>query len=521
MINYRIFGLLIAGWLALPALWAQTGEADPRVQFMEDITADQVRGHIYFLADDLLEGRETGERGQHLAGVYLRSQFMRMGLAAGNPETGDYYQPFYLNAAEVEGGEMMVGEKSYAYGEDFVNGAGGLLATGEHELAFVGYGLQRDDYDNLDGVDLSGKVALMLAGQPEAPDPDLSLFAQIRAWKNRGLSLAEAGASGVLMVMPDSVFSVLKRYTRRRSISIDAAAEPSMPLLYISEGMADDLLTAGGTSLEKVGKKLDGSDKLPRFKANKVALSATSQVGFESKSASNVLAFLEGTERPEEVLVITGHYDHVGVNNAGEIHNGADDDASGTSTVLVVAEAFAKAAKAGYRPRRSILFMAVSGEEKGLLGSGFYTDHPLYPLNKTVANLNIDMVGRIDPKYSQREDSMEYVYLIGSDKLSTDLHRWSEAMNEQHTQLTLDYTYNDENDPNRYYYRSDHYNFAEKGIPVIFYFNGTHEDYHKPTDDPEKIRFEKVAHIARLVFATAWEVANQAEPPAVDVAVED
>lgn len=514
-------GVTLVTLLGAGSVSGQGMPEDPREKYMNTITADQVKGHIYFLADDLLEGRETGERGQHLAGVYIRSQFMRMGLAAGNPVTGDYYQPFYLNSTEIVEGEMKVRNDEFAYKTDYVSGNGGLLPSGEPDLAFVGYGIERDGYNNLAEVDLEGKVALMVAGQPEGGDPNMSLFGQIRAWKTRGLALAEHGATGVIMVVPDSVFRVLKRYSRSNSTEIGAEPTPGTPLIYASEAMGEAMLKAGKTSLEKVRGKLDQSPDLPRVKTDRIRLVATSEMNFSSKEASNVLAFLPGSTDPDEVLVVTGHYDHVGVNSAGEIHNGADDDASGTTTVLLVAEAFARAARAGFQPRRSILFMTVSGEEKGLLGSNFYTEHPLYPLEQTVANLNVDMVGRIDPKYSEREDSTSYVYLIGSDRISTDLHRWSETMNERYTGLTLDYTYNDENDPNRYYYRSDHYNFAENGIPVIFYFNGTHADYHKPTDDADKIRLEKVAQIARLVFVTAWEVANQSHPPKADVITKD
>ena len=220
--------------------------------------------------------------------------------------------------------------------------------------------------------------------------------------------------------------------------------------------------------------------------------------------SDNVLGFLEGTDKKDEIVVITAHYDHLGYDN-GEVCNGADDDGSGTVAVLELAQAFMEAKKVGKTPRRSILFMTVSGEEKGLLGSEYYTKNPIYPLEKTVVDLNIDMVGRID---DQHQDN-NYVYLIGSDKISSDLHEISEKVNAEKTKLVLDYTYNDEDDPNRFYYRSDHYNFAKNGIPVIFYFSGVHEDYHKPTDDVEKIDFEKIQKTARLVFYTAWEVANR------------
>jgi Zn-dependent M28 family amino/carboxypeptidase len=243
-------------------------------------------------------------------------------------------------------------------------------------------------------------------------------------------------------------------------------------------------------------------------------------VSFAVKSANkevlseNVVALLKGSEFPEEYIVISSHLDHVGVNSDGEIHNGADDDGSGTVALLEIAEAFKDAANNGKGPKRSIVFLHVTGEEKGLLGSQYYTDvDPIVPLANTVANLNIDMVGRIDP---ERKGDRNYIYLIGSDKLSTELHELSEAVNKKYTNIALDYTYNDENDPNRFYYRSDHYNFAKNNIPIIFYFNGTHVDYHKPSDTPDKINYDLLENRTRLVFYTAWELANRANRIVVD-----
>jgi len=220
----------------------------------------------------------------------------------------------------------------------------------------------------------------------------------------------------------------------------------------------------------------------------------------------NVLGFIEGTDLKNELIIITAHYDHLGKHDS-LIFNGADDDASGVAGAMEIAEAFMMAKKDGKGPRRSILIMPVSGEEKGLLGSKYYTDNPVYPLNNTIANLNIDMIGRLDDWHN----TGNYVYLIGSDRLSLDLHNINEEVNKKYTKLTLDYRYNDEEDPNRYYYRSDHYNFAKNNIPVIFYFNGVHEDYHRPSDTIEKLDFSKIKRISKLVFLTAWELANREE----------
>ncbi|MDB4738100.1 M28 family metallopeptidase [Flavobacteriaceae bacterium] len=222
----------------------------------------------------------------------------------------------------------------------------------------------------------------------------------------------------------------------------------------------------------------------------------------------NVIAIIEGSEKPEEYLVISSHLDHIGIHD-GEINNGADDDGSGTVSLLEIAEAFQLAVEAGKGPKRSIIFLHVTGEEKGLLGSKYYTDNPLYPLENTIANLNIDMVGRTDPK--RVNDNPNYIYLIGSDRLSMELHEISEEVNKATVNIDLDYTYNAHDDKNRFYFRSDHYNFAKNNIPVIFYFNGTHADYHRPTDTVEKIEYDLMQTRARLIFATAWELANREE----------
>lgn len=238
----------------------------------------------------------------------------------------------------------------------------------------------------------------------------------------------------------------------------------------------------------------------------------TKGFGPKLNDSENIWAYIEGSEKPDEVLVISAHYDHVGMMN-GEVFNGADDDGSGTVALLEIAQAFMEAKKAGYGPKRSILFLHVTGEEHGLHGSRYYSENPLFPIANTIADINIDMIGRRDVEHT---DNGNYIYVIGSDRLSSELHSINEAANAKYTKLALDYKYNDRNDPNRYYFRSDHYNFAKKGIPSIFYFNGVHEDYHKAGDEPQKIEYDLLAKRAQLAFATAWELANRPERIKVD-----
>ncbi|HFI4797746.1 TPA: M28 family metallopeptidase [Elizabethkingia anophelis] len=228
--------------------------------------------------------------------------------------------------------------------------------------------------------------------------------------------------------------------------------------------------------------------------------------------SENILAYIEGSEKPNEIIVISAHYDHVGMNN-GEIYNGADDDGSGTVGVMAIAEAFHKAKKAGHGPKRSILFLHVTGEEKGLFGSSYYSDNPIFPLANTVADLNIDMIGRVDPLH---KDNPNFVYVVGSEMLSSQLKEAVEKANKATHNLYLDYKYDDPKDPDRIYYRSDHYNFAKHNIPIAFFFDGIHEDYHKPTDTPDKIDYPLLMKRTQLVFTIAWDLANRPDRIVVD-----
>lgn len=233
----------------------------------------------------------------------------------------------------------------------------------------------------------------------------------------------------------------------------------------------------------------------------------------DTESSENVLAYIEGIEKPNEIIIISAHLDHLGISENGQINNGADDDGSGTVAIMEMAQAFNQAKKDGYGSKRSIMFLHLTAEELGKLGSEYYTKHPVFPIENTVADLNIDMIGRVD---NIHKTNRNYLYLIGSDRLSKELHYVSEKVNNTYTNIDLDYRYNDINDSNHYYSRSDHYNFAKYGVPVIFYFNGEHEDYHRETDTPEKIDYELLEKRTKLIFATAWQIANQENRIKVD-----
>src|SRR6478609_11668073 len=273
------------------------------------------------------------------------------------------------------------------------------------------------------------------------------------------------------------------------------------------------------------GQKKAGNYLIEEYKKSKISFPKGASSYYQAVPASfmnarygnlpdseNIWAYIEGSEKPDEVLVISAHYDHVGVKN-GEVYNGADDDGSGTVAVLQIAEAFQKAKKEGHGPKRSILFLHVTGEEHGLHGSRFYSENPLFPIANTIADINIDMIGRRDVEHANTNN---YVYVIGADRLSSDLHNITVAQNDKYTHLGLDFKFNDPKDPNHFYERSDHYNFAKFGIPAVFLFNGVHADYHQKTDEVSKIEFDALAKRAQLAFVIAWELANRPERIVVD-----
>jgi Zn-dependent M28 family amino/carboxypeptidase len=294
-----------------------------------------------------------------------------------------------------------------------------------------------------------------------------------------------------------------------------ANAQPVM--VTVTPEIADQLLKNSGKTYAQLKTAADAGVATEILKADIAA--AYGSVKKDVK-AVDVLGYLPGSDAKlkNEVLVISGHYDHIGLNPNGpdKVNNGADDDGSGTTGVLEIARAFTMAKKAGKGPRRSILFLGNVGEEKGLLGSEYYTDHPVFPLANTITDLNIDMIGRIGFEYQNKPDSANNLYIIGSAMLSSDLRKITEEVNSKYTQIHLDYKYDDPADPNRFYYRSDHYNFAKHGVPIIFYFNGVHQDYHQPGDEVSKINFPLLAKRAQLVFYTGWELANRDQRPVVD-----
>ena len=478
------------------------------------ITKEELKEHLYIYASDEFEGREPGQPGQKKAIAYLKEQYEAMGIAAAKSD-GDYFQKVPLEFGTVPEGGITVN------GEDFVIGEHVLAfseGSGDYDgIIYVGYGIEADNYSDYEGLDVAGKLHLKKSGEPKNDNGTFVISGTQEAsiWSNMSESIGKRSELAALKGAKGILYYDQQNYPRYKQF-FDATKKSNRPRMRLASESANTpvFVLLDQTSALEIMPNIASSDTAKSFK---ISIGLNLVNSNNKVDSENVAAIIRGKTKPNEYLVISSHLDHIGVNSNGEINNGADDDGSGTVALLEIAEAFKEAEKRGDGPDRSIVFLHVTGEEKGLLGSKYYTDYePIFPLSNTVANLNIDMIGRIDPK---RDGDRNYVYLIGSDKLSTELHELSEAVNEKHMQIELDYTYNDENDPNRFYYRSDHYNFAKNNIPIIFYFNGTHEDYHRPGDTPDKINYDLLQNRAQLGFHTAWEVANREERLTVDKAV--
>ncbi len=500
------------------------------MKFAETITPEDVRKHLAVLASDEYEGRETGKEGQKKAAKYIAESFKRSGLKPATDES--YLQKFPLLLSSPGSAVLGMGGKNYEnYKGFYVFPFGKDLKLESKSILFLGYGISDEKYDDYKNADVKGKVLLVLGGEPMSED-SLSLITgtkEYSGWTNNFRKKSElakekgAAALVVINVNFEKNVELMKHYFESPSLKLEAGKKDEkkeekgdekkkIPQVGLSIAAANEILSPEKQTVADLQKKIRETKQTVSFEI-KVVFQLEISVKEEKISSENVLGMVLGSEFPEEVIFVTAHYDHLGVRD-GKVYNGADDDGSGTVAIMEMAEAFAKAKEAGFGPKRTVVFMAVAGEEKGLLGSRYYTDNPVFPIEKTVCDLNIDMIGRTDDRY---KDTANYVYIIGSDKISTDLHKINENANATYTKLKLDYTYNDPKDPNRFYYRSDHYNFAKKGIPIIFYFNGTHEDYHEETDEISKINFDILVKRTQLVFYTAWEIANRKERIASDV----
>ncbi len=494
------------------ALGSKAQEKDSvALKYAASITIAELTQHVNILASDSLMGRGTGQQGEKMAADYLASEFRALGLPAVNE--GSYFQEVPLKQYEP-GGKIVAGNETFSLLEDFVQFGGKGDRMEFDSLVFCGYGVEAENYNDFNGVDVEGKGVIILRGEP-ADKHGISYITGDTVKNNlesdfmsKTRLVINKGARVVFYAVDDFEATIrpYKEYFASAKMQLDGQEKrgADRPLVFvISRQVADEMMKASGHDLAKLKKKITKKGQ-PNSFVFRSPVYVSTMTEPTSVFGRNVLGYIEGTDLKDELLVITAHFDHLGIHD-DDIFNGADDNASGTSGLLEIAEAFAMAKAEGHGPRRSILIMPVTAEEEGLLGSRYYSRNPVFPLESTIANLNIDMIGRHDEKH---EGKPNYIYVIGADRLSQDLHDINEWANENYVGLDLDYTFNEKNDRNNFYERSDHVNFARKNIPIIFYFSGTHEDYHMETDTPDKIEFERLLERTRLVFFTSWHLAN-------------
>ena len=442
------------------------------------ITAAVLKEHLSVIASAEMQGRETGTEGERKAAAYLMSQYKKFNLKAGY--NGNYRLPFTLYKDELGKSELKINGEPATLDQDYwmysANVPASTLKT--NAIIFVG-----NDFNDKITVDVKGKILVATENEENS--------------MRKVMAAQKLGAAAMIIVAKTNTNTSNLATARPRL----AAKSTSFPYFKVSKSFGSKLV--GGS---KAFSDQEWADMPKGVYSTNIEWSVEQQT--KELPSADVIAYMPAKEKTDEYLFITSHYDHEGIKN-GVIYYGADDDGSGTASVVTIASAFANAAKHGFVPKRNIVFMNVSGEEKGLLGSKYYAEHPVFPLEKTTADLNIDMVGRIDPTYTG--DSNNYVYVIGEEKISSDLQKITNKVNNEVGHLELDRRFNDPKDPNRFYYRSDHYNFAAKGVPVLFYFNGTHKDYHQPSDTIEKINFDLMEKRVRFIFNTAWEIATRDE----------
>jgi hypothetical protein len=510
--SFALAAILMASGVGASSLPLPSSEAT------SSITAPDLKKHLSFLASDELGGRYTLSASNLIAARYLASQLESYGYK-GAARGGSFFQRVPLSYRKVDAVHSRVtldaggNRQEFKFPDDFINDKPANI-DGSGGLVFAGYGISspKNKYDDYAGLDVKGKIVVVLDGMPET----LSNVRLSQEEKDSPAAISH-GAVGVIIVPVSETLMTWDQY----KIYMMGPEDLGLPPHENAAGRPLPIITAGPNLVKALAKAM-GKDSSylmnsPGKQVEPMAIAATAEIKMkvdvkDAALAQNVVGILEGSDPKlkDEYVVLSAHYDHLKTGDRGEVYNGADDDGSGTVSVLELAQAFAM------RPhsKRSILVVFHTGEELGLFGSEYNTDYdPVVPLAKLVADFNIDMIGRsrpdgdTDPRDRELTDK-NTLYVIGADKLSSELNKISEQTNAETGRLNFDYTYNDERHPQRFYYRSDHYNYAKHGIPIIFYFTGVHRDYHKPTDDVDKIDFEKMERISRLIFATCWRVAN-------------
>lgn len=503
----------------------------------EQITAEQMRAYLTFISSDVMEGRDTPSRGLDTTAQFIAMNLSRWGFKpAGDDNT--FFQKIALRREQLDAmqSRVEIGNQQFRAGEDFiafapggnVNFSGGVVYGGN------GWYVKSRNMDPYRGMDLRDKVVVIVGGDGIPNGLKQSDLTGRRGvdWDDAAAHAQKRGARALLAIPDFQIVANWDRFRRnimeRTPATVEkfrgTANDSQLARLIISPQMATALFQGEPQTANAIFDAATAGNHVAPFELKtdrRISISLTARP--EIVNTQNVVAVFEGSDPvlKNEYVAVGAHYDHVGIGvavNGDTIYNGADDDGSGTTAVLAMAEALAKS---NPRPKRSVLLIWHCGEEKGLWGSKYFTQYPTVPLERIVAQINIDMIGR-----SRREGDTNSanknltgpneIYVIGSKMMSTELGALSERVNQSYLNLTFNYKYDDPADSERFFFRSDHYNYAQKGIPIIFYFDGVHEDYHRPGDDASKIDYQKMERVTRTIFMTLWELADAPQRPRVD-----
>jgi Peptidase family M28/PA domain len=553
---YSLVALLVLSF-ALPTTFAQRKDAKPKAtaaaalsaaRGVDTISAAQFKNYLSFIASDEMEGRDTPSRGLDTTAKFIAMNLERWSFKPAGDD-GSFFQKIVLRRDQIDGAHSSaeINGQKFAFGDDFLPNAVGATITGP--LVYVGHGwvVKSKNIDAYQGIDVKDKIVVVFGeGMPQGVTrADLNAGKMGEDWVSPALYAQQHGAKGVVVV-PEYGMLLRWEQTRQRLGGPMPRAQvekfmnpngPPLPVIWLSPRAASALFQGekySAATLMAYGSTVGPTSVSPPngppvTVTLPFALNAGKNVTFtiaaksEKPMTQNVVAVWEGGDPilKNEYVAMGAHYDHIGIcapGTADPICNGADDDGSGTTALLGMAEAISHAK---LRPKRSVLFVWHCGEEKGLWGSRYFTDYPTIPLDHIVTQLNIDMIGRskkegdTNPRNADLSGPNQ-IYVIGSTMMSTELGRLSETVNKSYLNLQYDLRYDDPNDPNRFFFRSDHFNYARKGIPIIFFFDGVHEDYHRPGDEWQKIDYEKMEKVARTIYMTLWEVANLPVRPKVD-----
>lgn len=497
----------------------------------DEITASQISSYLHFVASDAMGGRDTPSQGLDITAEFIRMNLEKWGFKPAG-DNGTFFQKIALARESIDPDKtkLEIAGKNYVMSDDFFRMSGTGTASGPLVFGSNGWMVKAKGVDSFKGVDVKGKIVVIagngfsmrsITPMPAGVTEDDLKGEKGVDWADPMTHAKNAGAAGVIVIAPQQLqtnWGQLRNFLGRGSTYPEKLREggttgPTIPVMLVSQAVGDAIFAGESGS----------KDSAAAFAINKAAsLSAASKK--ETLWTQNVVALWEGSDPvlKSEMVAIGAHYDHVGTNpNArgdDKIWNGADDDGSGTVAVLSIAEALAKAKT---RPKRSVLFVWHCGEEKGLWGSEYFNKFPTVDIKKVIAQLNIDMIGRskkpgdTNPKNKELSGENE-IYVIGKDMMSSAFGAVVDAANSGYIKLTYDTRYDDPKDPNRFFFRSDHFNYAQNGIPVAFWFDGVHEDYHQPGDSPDKIDYQKMEKVTRTIFLTLLELTELKSRPVVD-----